>query len=129
MQNLALLGINTQEYLQTASNMIKASQLLFSLLQKKNLEAYKAPDLKSHIEMAVAQQTAQGFRIVKGKGMRHISKMDGAVALAIASVTAADSGGVDTSQPLKIESPFSDVSAWNEGELDEKSLPFPLRTN
>jgi hypothetical protein len=39
-----------------------------------------------------------------------------------------NSGGVDISVPVVIESPFSDASAWNVGPAEQK-LPFPLQSD
>jgi hypothetical protein len=107
--------------------MVAASQLLYDLLRMKNLEAYPAHDLRSHIQMAVAKTTSRGFRIVKDIDMKRVHKIDGAIALAMACHAAIESGGVDTSVPVRITSPFADMSVWKDEDEAQKRLPWPLR--
>lgn len=125
MTNLHNLGIRTEEYPQTVGNMTKASQNFYDLLKSRNMVTYRDDEFRRHIQMTVAETKGQGFRIVKTKvSERH--KIDGAVALAIAAYQAILGGGVDTSQPIIVRSPFSDFTDTPVREND--SLPFPLRS-
>jgi phage terminase large subunit-like protein len=136
MMNLKKKGINTSEYIQTANNMIKASQSLFDALKFQSLELYNDDELKSHILNAVAQDEGRGFRIVRDK--RHKSKrrtqrdpfkpMDGAIALAIACRLAIDNMGTDITTPIVIESPFADMSGWKPVLAGEEALPWMFRS-
>jgi phage terminase large subunit-like protein len=124
MMKLQKEGFPTRVFDQTTSNMIAASQLLYELMKSKNLEAYPDDDIRRHIQMSVAEQTARGFRIVKTKvSKRH--HIDAAIALAMAAYDAVVNGGVDTSIPLVIESPWSDMSMHNISK--ETVIPFPLQ--
>jgi phage terminase large subunit-like protein len=126
MLRLRQKGIPTKEFPQTVPLMTAASQLLYDLLKNKNLEAYPDDGMRRHIQMAVAETNARGFRIVKTKvSKRHY--IDAAVALAMAGYEAVNSGGADISVPIVIASPYSDATAWGL-EPDEMKLPFPLQT-
>lgn len=127
MLRLKQKGLPTKEFPQNVTLMTSASQLLYDLFKNKNFEAYYDEELRRHIQMAVAETNSRGFRIVKTKvSRRHF--IDGAIATAMAAYEAVNSGGVDISVPLVIESPYSDASAWNVGQAEQK-LPFPLQTD
>lgn len=126
MLRLKSKGFPTHQFDQTIPNMTSASQLLYELLKSKNLETYPAEDLRRHIQMAVAETTSRGFRIVKDKASKK-NKIDGAIALAMAAYSAVQSGGVDISIPVMIRSPFSDATAWVESS--EPSIPWELRSD
>lgn len=124
MSRLKSKGLPTRPFDQTQTNMIMASQLLFDLLRNRNLEAYPADDMKRHIQMSVAETSARGFRIVKSKSnKRH--HVDGAVALAMASYDAVSNGGVDISIPVRLDSPFSDMTILR--PVGQEKLPFALQ--
>ncbi len=126
MLRLKQKGIPTAEFPQNATLMTAASQLLYDLFKNKNFEAYPDEEYRRHIQMSVAETNSRGFRIVKNKvSKRHF--IDAAVATAMASYASVNSGGVDISIPVVIESPFSDASAWNIGPAEQK-LPFPLQS-
>jgi len=126
MLRLKQKGIPTREFPQTVPLMTAASQLLYDLFKNKNFEAYPDDELRRHVQMAVAETNSRGFRIVKTKvSKRHY--IDGAIALAMASYEAVNSGGADISIPVVIRSPFSDATAW--GNQKEQELPFPLRSD
>jgi phage terminase large subunit-like protein len=127
MLRLKQKGIPTREFPQNVTMMTAASQLLYDLFKNKHFEAYYDEELRRHIQMAVAETNARGFRIVKSKvSKRHF--IDGAIATAMASFEAVNSGGVDISIPVVIASPYSDATAWGP-EPEENKLPFPLRDN
>lgn len=124
MARLSNEGLPCRTYDQTSSNMISASENLYGLLKNRKLEAYEDQDLRRHIQMSVAEQSARGFRIVKTKtSKRH--HIDAAIALAMACHDAVMNGGVDISIPVTIESPFSDMTINVSKELE---LPFELRS-
>lgn len=126
MLRLQSKGFPTHQFDQTLSNMTSASQLLYELLKARNLEAYPADDLRSHIQMSVAETTSRGFRIVKNKQQKK-QKVDGAIALAMAAYAAVQSGGVDISIPVQIRSPYSDMTAWDDQK--EQGIPFELQSD
>jgi hypothetical protein len=118
-------GLPTKEFPQTVPLMTQASQLVYDLLKSRNFETYPDDDMRRHMQMAVAETTSRGFRIVKSRvSKRH--HIDGAIALAMACYEAVNSGGVDLSIPIVINSPFSDATAYTEPS-DERFVPFPLR--
>lgn len=124
MSRLKNRGLPVRSFEQNQTNMVMASQLLFDLLRNRNLEAYPSDDLKKHIRMAVAEATPRGFRIVKDKvSKRH--HVDGAIALAMSAYDAVSNGGVDISVPVRLVSPFSDMTAIK--KQDESYIPFALR--
>src|SRR3990167_6440326 len=111
MLRLKQKGFPTEPFQQSISNMTQASQLLYELFKNRNLEVYPDDDMRRHIQMAVAETTSRGFRIVKSRtSKRH--HIDGALALAMACYAAVKTGGVDISIPLILGSPFSDATAW-----------------
>lgn len=123
MMRLKSKGLPTHEFPQTGDKMLSASQLLFDLFKNKNLEVYPDDVLRRHIQMAVAETGPRGFRIKKVKvSNRH--HIDGAVALAMACHEAVASGGVDTSIPVIIKSPYKVETH----KPEEAHLPFPLRS-
>ena len=125
MLRLKSKGLPTKEFAQTGSGMIAASQLLYDLFKNKNIEAYPDETMRRHVQMAVAESGARGFRIVKNKvSKRH--HVDGAVALAMACHEAVSTGGVDISIPVVIRSPFADQSTMT--DKSQADLPFALRT-
>lgn len=124
--HLVRAGVPMLEYKQTPERMTKASQVLYDLLRNRNLEAYPDDELRAHIQMAHARVTGRGFRIVKDPGKRKF-KIDAAIALAMACYQAVSLGGVDVSEAIRIESPFSDVSYWPVTDTDQSKLPFALR--
>lgn len=128
MGRLSTLGYPVNDYKQTSDNMTRASQMLYDLLRMKNLEAYPAQDIRDHLQMAIAIVTTRGFRITKDRDTHRQHRIDAAVALAMACYVAVASGGVDVSEPIRIESPFADMSSWSQQTEFEKSLPFALRS-
>lgn len=136
MMTLRGKGLNAIEFAQTADNMTSASQSLWTLLKNNNLMAYPDPEARAHIKNAVAASTPRGFRIIKDpaikKGSRHMRTrrpIDFSVALAMACYAATEIGAVDTSQPIRIESPYSDVTAWKTSQPDEVNLPWMFQSN
>jgi phage terminase large subunit-like protein len=125
MMRLSQKGIPTRSFEQTSGNMTAASQLMFELFKNRNLEAYPDDELRRQIQMAVAESNSRGFRIVRAKvSKRH--HIDAAIALAMACYEAVTNGGVDTSIPLIIRSPYSDATAIIDAE--QLMLPPELRT-
>ncbi len=128
MLRLKQKGIPTREFPQNVNLMTGASQLLYDLFKNKHFEAYYDEELRRHIQMAVAETNARGFRIVKSKvSRRHY--IDGAIATAMAAYEAVNQGGVDISVPVVIASPFSDATAWGPADEEQAVLPFPLQSD
>jgi phage terminase large subunit-like protein len=126
MYKLRNRGLPVKPFEQTQMTMTAASQLLFDLFKNKNIEMYPTEDLRKHLQMAVAETSARGFRIVKGK-VSKLHHVDGAVAMAMACYDAVSNGGADISIPTILESPFSDMSAFNKTD-DEAYIPPQLRS-
>jgi phage terminase large subunit-like protein len=125
MYRLKNLGLPVKPFQQTVSNMTAASQLMFDLFKNRHMEMYHDDDIRRHLQLSVAETTAQGFRIVKNKiSKRH--HIDAAVALAMASYEAVSNGGVDISIPVVLSSPFSDMTDFGPKE-DKPYIPFELR--
>lgn len=119
-------GLPMVEFTQTAGNMMLATQSLYDLLKTDTLDAYPDPELRDHIRYASAETTSRGFRLVKGRNAKY--KIDAAVCLAMATYDAISRGGVDTSQPVQIISPFSDATAVRIPTIsDQMKLPAALR--
>lgn len=125
MVTLKKKGYNLVEYTQSASNMISATQNMYDLFRQGIMAVYKDDELRQHIRFAKAKVDERGFRLVKDKAATY--KIDGAVAMAMAAYHVIKIGGIDTSIPIRIESPFSDVSAWSHNYIDQSMFPEPLR--
>ena len=130
MTNLAKLGFTTISYTQSVDNMTKATQNLYDLLKNGNFATYPADDMRQHLRFAAAEVKGRGYRLVKPtKSGRH--KIDGAIALAMAAYDSVMRGGVDTTQVIRVESPFGDVSEFpsvdSVKEEMEALLPLELR--
>lgn len=118
-------GLPVKEYTQTAKNMVVASQSLYDTLKYGNLETYPDDEMTRHIQLAVAQSTTTGFRIVKNKSNAN-AHMDAAIALALSVYDAVQHAGVDTGSVLQIMSPFSDMGR-NQVDPEQMKIPWPLR--
>lgn len=117
-------GLPMVEYPNTAGNMMLATQALYDLLKNDTLDAYPDPELRDHIRYATAETTSRGFRLVKGRNAKF--KIDAAIALAMACFDAVNRGGVDTSVPIQIISPFSDATAIRIPTImDEFNMKLP----
>jgi phage terminase large subunit-like protein len=89
IQQLAQEHITVKEFVQTQSSGIRMGETLFSLVRDGNLIAYRSPELREHVLNAVGVDTAGGVRMVKGKSSK---KIDAAIALAMALVSAVETG-------------------------------------
>jgi phage terminase large subunit-like protein len=133
MVTLRSKGLQLEAVEQNSGNMTAASQGLFDLLRQKNLWAYPDDEARKHIQNSVAKDTGRGFRIIKDPNQTKARKgatkkpVDFAVALAMACHLAVESGGVDVSQPVRIEAPFADMAS-DYDDPTQAALPFPLRS-
>jgi len=119
-------GLPIAEYNQTPANMVAASMSMFEAFQGGALELYDAPDLREHVRFAAAKPQGSGYRIIKNPNATHAN--DGAIAMAMAIHDAVSRGGYDTTEEIKIRSPFSNATAWApEDALDQSWLPPALR--
>ena len=116
-------GLPMIEFPQTQGNMILATQALYDLLKSDTLDAYQDPELRDHIRYASADTNARGFRLVKGRNAKY--KIDAAVALAMSVYLSIQGGGVDTSRPIVILSPFSDATAVYIPKVDASQMKLP----
>ena len=91
---------------QSGDPMIKASKALYDSLRNGTFESYPEPELREHLKYAIGKATPRGFRIAKEKNSKYPN--DAAVALAMAVHDAIERGGMDTSKPIRIVSPFTD---------------------
>jgi phage terminase large subunit-like protein len=108
---LARAGVPMIEYTQSPSKMTEASHALYEVLRADNFRAYPSEEMRDHLRMAVAEAKGRGYTIQKEKA-RSARPVDAAVALAMAVKLAIVSGGVDASVPIRVESAFSDRTAW-----------------
>lgn len=128
MMTLKKLGFNVVEMVQSASNMIAASQNLYSLLKSKTLETYPDDELRNHMRFSVAENKGNGFRITKvetgqhGKGSR---PNDGIISLAMSAYHSVLNQGVDVSEPIRMEIPFADASGWKEKSSSDQDKDLP----
>jgi phage terminase large subunit-like protein len=86
---LQAAGLPIREFPQTVGNTTRMGQVLFDLLNERNLKLYPAPDLRAQAMSTVGIETARGTRIGKEKSSK---KIDAIVALAMACVSAIDYG-------------------------------------
>ncbi len=131
MAKLQKMGFNTNEFHQQGSDMIAATQTLYSALRLNQLWAYPAPDIREHLQNAVAVHTSAGMKIVKDKTNSRLAskKIDSAVALAMAVYRASENVEA-IGEAIVIESPFADISAWGTVNMNDQSmLPIELRTD
>jgi phage terminase large subunit-like protein len=118
-------GLPIDEFTQTGSNMMAASAALYEALQYEKLKVFRDADMREHLKFTTAKPMGSGFRIVKSEETRRA--IDGTVALAIAVYNAIQHGGIDTSQEIKVSSPFSDNTGHSVPEgPTEKVLPQEL---
>jgi len=126
MTNLEKHGFRVVEFPQTAGNMTAATHHLYDILKGGLFETYKNDDLRAHIQFAKAEIKGRGMKLTKPtKKSKH--KIDAATALAMAAYDAVKRGGVNTSEVIKIESPFGDISAGKKTVYKEANLPEQLR--
>ena len=119
-------GLPIAEYKQSPANMVAASMSMFEAFQGGAVELYDAPDLREHIRFAAAKPQGSGYRIIKNPSATHAN--DGAIAMAMAMHDAVSRGGYDTTEEIRIRSPFSSATAWApEDEMDQSWLPPALR--
>jgi phage terminase large subunit-like protein len=84
-QDLAAEGLPMQEWPQTDTRMIPATQAAYEVIVKGELEHDGDPTLARHIRNALAVQTSRGGqRLTKGKKRPRKKYIDGAIALLMA---------------------------------------------
>lgn len=132
MTTLKKKGFPLAEFSQQAGSMTKASKALYDALRNGVFEAYPEPTLRDHLKYSVSKASPQGFRIAKEHNAKY--KIDGAVALAMATYDAIERAGVDTSKPIRIVSPFTDTNRADnvfqrpQQDPTESWLPDALRS-
>jgi phage terminase large subunit-like protein len=89
-QQLERDGLPMIEYPQSVPNLTAMGQNLFDLIKGGNLIAYADDDLRRQVSHAVAVESSRGWKIAKDKASL---KIDAVVALAMAALTAVESGG------------------------------------
>lgn len=82
--------VAVDELTQTLSNLGEAAQVLWDLVNARNLWMYPAADLRQHALNAVAVESARGWKLDKAKQSR---KVDGVVALSFAVLAAVKRSG------------------------------------
>lgn len=93
-------GINLQEFPQTDTQMVPASQLLFEWIMADRIVHDGDPAARRHIRSVVAKEKERGWRISKPVGTsKHV---DYAVALAMALRVAIANENIDDSSDLQI---------------------------
>jgi phage terminase large subunit-like protein len=105
------------EFPQTVANTTRMGQVLFDLLEGRNLTLYPSAELREQALNAVAIESPRGFRIAKEKASK---KIDAIVALAMACVAALDAPVHATVSPASITAwgaatvNFTRKSDWRE---------------
>lgn len=89
MEELMSQGYNVVSYPQTALRMCKATDILYQLIDQKMIAHNGDPFLANHIQAAHAKWVGEGLRLHKDKKR---SPMDAAIALALATVRAQETG-------------------------------------
>lgn len=84
-QELRKHGIKCEAYKQTLDNLTMMSQILYSLITKRELALYPNDKVKEHLLNCIAESTGRGWRINKKKQRK---KIDLTVALAMACMGA-----------------------------------------
>ena len=77
------------EFAQSSPNLTAMSQNLFELIEHKTIRLYADTELRNHAAHSVAIESTRGWRISKEKAA---NKIDGIVALAMASLEAVRQG-------------------------------------
>jgi hypothetical protein len=126
MTRLRARGIPCEEYIQNVGNMVKASQAFYVALQYNNIEAYPNEEWRKHIQMAVAENKGQGFRIVKDKGNRK-AHVDGAISSAMGVWDAINRSDLVSTDEIRVNSPYSDTTTWKQPTAESK-LPFEFQS-
>lgn len=90
---LQAAGLPIREFPQTTANTTAMGQVVFDLLNGKNIKLYPAEDLRQHALNTVAVESSRGWRIAKEKAG---SKIDAIVALSMACVAAIRHGKPST---------------------------------
>jgi phage terminase large subunit-like protein len=85
-QTLRSKGLPMQEFPQTVSNTVQASENLKSLLNAGRLDLYDNQEIREHLKNAAAKESNRGMRIIKGGSQAH--KIDFTIALSMASLAA-----------------------------------------
>lgn len=81
-EDLEGYGLNMLEFPQTDARMVPASQMLFAMAKRGQIEHDGDPVLRRHIRSVIAKEKSRGWRISRPRGSR--KRIDGAVALAMA---------------------------------------------
>lgn len=92
---LAAKGLPVEEYLQTADNLTRAGDALYTFTRQQILVLYHLESLDKHVLAATAKETPRGWRLSKELAT---SQIDMAVALAMALATARLYGPEDVSE-------------------------------
>lgn len=116
-------GLPIREFRQNTGNMVAASTAFYEALRMKRMEAYPDEELRDHIRYAAAKVQGSGFRIVKKEDSA--KPIDGAIAIAMATYDAIERGGLDTSKPIIISSPFSENTGFLDREEQEVEADWP----
>jgi len=125
MLQLRNKGMRVEEFKQTEAMLTSASMALHDALQHGTFETYPAPDLRSHLEYAQAKTTSKGFRIVKEKNAKY--KIDGAVALSMATFAVLDKGGTNPGRKLTLKDSYKHRRS-RQSIVDQSLFPPELRT-
>ena len=88
-QQLTQDNLPMHEFAQSSPNLTAMSQNLFELIEHKTICLYADTELRNHAAHSVAIESSRGYRISKEKAS---NKIDGVVALAMASLEATRQG-------------------------------------
>ena len=118
-------GVPMRELPQTPANLTAMASTLWEVIDGRNLRLDPADDLREHVLNAVAIETARGLKLAKEKASR---KVDAAVALAMACVSAVEHGPDDVPLMLISDEPDSAFVEWQGARGDEVPEPVELST-
>jgi len=88
-QRLSRQGVPMEEFPQTNDRLTAIGQNLYDLVEGRNIDLYRAKDLRDAASKAIAKETPRGWRIAKEKA---VHKIDLIVALAMAAHAAVERG-------------------------------------
>jgi phage terminase large subunit-like protein len=112
---LAAAGLPIEEFPQTTGNTTRMGQVLFELLNGRNVALYPTADLRAQALATVAVESSRGWRITKDKASK---KIDAIVALSLAAVAAIDGQPATGGGPRPIVNGYIRMD-WSDAQVEE----------
>lgn len=128
MTTMQKRGMTTIEMPQTANNLQKVTMNLHDLIKDNRYMTYPSFDCRERIQFAKAENKNGLLQFVKGEDSK--TPNDYCLALGMAAFDAINRGGVDTTIPVVLESPYGDqtIMEYTRQSEIERKLPPQLRT-